>query len=262
MDYPKIHLLNFRDVGGLKTKNGRRVKTGYIFRGSQPALDIDKETIEGIEELGLDGIYDLRDKSTIFNRENYNFPNIKYVNVSVLETIDKKYRNGELDFRSIDVTLWDYVNPTFKDYRNRYREFTKLYTEIPFSQDFNKIFEAMDRHEKMYIHCQGGKDRTGVLFFILLGALGVNEKEILKDYLLSNKVRVKKNRMRLRQGWEKSHKLFCVYFMRKLLVLRKKYYLMTMDSIKKYYGTFNKYLEEHFNITESRLQNWRDYYLE
>lgn len=38
----------------------------------------------------------------------------------------------------------------------------------------------------VYIHCQGGCDRTGTLSFLLLGLLGVLESDLAKEYELSS----------------------------------------------------------------------------
>ncbi len=261
MDYTKIHLLNFRDLGGLKTKDGRSVKSGLLFRSAQPALNLDSESIAGIEELNLDTIFDLRDPKCIKGRVDYQFKYTEYVNLSVLGEIDDKFRMGELDFDAIDVANWDYVNPTVKDFRHKYREYLKLYEEIPFSNAFAKIFEALDRHEKILVHCQGGKDRTGIFFFILLKALGVNENDILKDFFLSNVARKEKNKLRIKEAYERSGKIYCAHYMERLIVVRKKYYKLSMDSILKHYKTFDDFLLMHFHITPERLKNWKDFYL-
>ena len=38
----------------------------------------------------------------------------------------------------------------------------------------------------IYMHCQGGCDRTGTLSFLLLGLLGVSESDLAKEYELSS----------------------------------------------------------------------------
>jgi protein-tyrosine phosphatase len=37
------------------------------------------------------------------------------------------------------------------------------------------------------VHCSLGKDRTGVAIAVLLGALGVSDKDIVRDYTLTNR---------------------------------------------------------------------------
>ncbi len=262
MIYPGIHLLNFRDVGGMKTKDGRSIKNGYLFRSAYIPTDIDKETISNVEALGLNTIFDLRDPFTLSGRTDYPFSNIKNVSLSLLESIDSKFKEDKLDFTAIDVGLWDYSNPTFREFKSKYQEYLKLYKQIPFSKEFTKIFEALDHHEKILVHCQGGKDRTGILFFVLLNALGVNEKDIVKDYLASNFSRKKKNKRRIQESFKKSHKLYCAYYMKKLVVVEKKYYELSIKAIIEEYGSFENYLKKHFNVTKDRIENWKNFYLE
>ena len=38
------------------------------------------------------------------------------------------------------------------------------------------------------VHCSAGKDRTGILSALVLGILGVDEKDIIEDYSITNQV--------------------------------------------------------------------------
>ncbi len=261
MNHPDIQLLNFRDLGGLKTKDGKRIKDGLIFRSAFISPDLDKRSLKNIEKLGLDTIFDLRDPLLIAGRDDYKFNNINNVNLSLLGSINKEFMEGDFDFGAIDVGLWDYSNPTLKEYRRKYKEYLKFYKIIPFAADFSKIFDALDRHEKILVHCQGGKDRTGIFFLILLKALNVNDKDIFKDYLASNDARKEKNAWRIKDAYEKSHKLYCAYYMKKLVVVERKFLKVSMKSILKKYGTFENYLQKHFSISQKRLDDWKAYYL-
>ena len=51
-----------------------------------------------------------------------------------------------------------------------------------------KIFKemlALEDDEALIYHCSMGKDRTGMVSVIVLMALGLEDREILRDYLLS-----------------------------------------------------------------------------
>ncbi|CAA6821460.1 MAG: Protein-tyrosine phosphatase [uncultured Sulfurovum sp.] len=41
-------------------------------------------------------------------------------------------------------------------------------------------------HFPIYIHCTSGKDRTGVIVAVILKALGIEDKVIIEEYLLSD----------------------------------------------------------------------------
>ncbi|MBT8853186.1 tyrosine-protein phosphatase, partial [Lactobacillus delbrueckii subsp. bulgaricus] len=44
---------------------------------------------------------------------------------------------------------------------------------------------ALEDDEALIYHCSMGKDRTGMVSVIVLMALGLEDREILRDYLLS-----------------------------------------------------------------------------
>ena len=57
MYYPMENIENFRDLGGIRTKDGKRVKDGMLFRCA--ALSSASENdIQKIKELGIDTVDD------------------------------------------------------------------------------------------------------------------------------------------------------------------------------------------------------------
>ena len=55
--------------------------------------------------------------------------------------------------------------------QDTYREFFRIVSE--------------ERNTPLLFHCSAGKDRTGIAAALLLGALGVDRKVIIEDYMLS-----------------------------------------------------------------------------
>ena len=131
--------------------------------------------------------------------------------------------------------------------------------EMPFSPAYNRIFEAMDEGKRFDFHCTEGKDRTGIAAFLIELALGRDETEIRKEYLLSNEYRPNKDRSWLKYiGVPKSliaDIAFCESTHDELLDLSEKMIL------EKYNG-FDEYLEKEFGVTEERRNKWREIYLE
>ncbi|WP_366249529.1 tyrosine-protein phosphatase [Terribacillus aidingensis] len=52
-------LYNFRDIGGLPTKNGRMMKTGILFRSGELSR-LSKKDFKKFNQLNINSICDLR----------------------------------------------------------------------------------------------------------------------------------------------------------------------------------------------------------
>lgn len=93
----------------------------------------------------------------------------------------------DIDLRGVDIEFTE--SPLGKEV---------YYTRAPHSQmyvidnydvwrtNIGAVFNAVKHEEPAYIHCQIGTDRTGTIYCILEGLLGVSQSDIDKDYELSN----------------------------------------------------------------------------
>jgi len=67
--------------------------------------------------------------------------------------------------------------------RESYRNYVRLNTH-----SFRELFEHLLAEDApLVMHCTAGKDRTGFACALLLHALGVPERAIAEDYLLTNR---------------------------------------------------------------------------
>lgn len=148
---------NVRDLGGWTGLDGKKVKYGKLFRGaalsdsSYPGLVITGKGRLALAELGIQAELNLGAVDTATSiAANCSYQKIGYYNYATAIT---------------DAT----ARALFK---------TALETIVGW------LSEATPRN--VYIHCQGGCDRTGTLVFQLLGLLGVSESDLAKEYELSS----------------------------------------------------------------------------
>ena len=74
-------------------------------------------------------------------------------------------------------------------------DFKQLYTDIVTEEysrsQLDKVVETLRKNAENGIctlyHCTAGKDRTGIVSMALLRSYGVNNEEIVKDYMLTNR---------------------------------------------------------------------------
>lgn len=147
-EYSEDHANNFRDLGGIKTVDGRSLKYGKIYRGTNvdEATQAEKDYIMGYLNVGLD--VDLRTSGSSHFGDGMDFINGGYT--------------GGID------------------------EFTVEKEKGQFKKIFAKIVEHLEKGDASYIHCRIGADRTGFVCILLEAALGVSPKECSIDYELSS----------------------------------------------------------------------------
>lgn len=146
---------NVRDLGGWTGLNGKKVKYGKIIRGaalndsSLPELLLTGKGRRSLGELAIQAELNLGATDTETSiAANCIYKKIGYTNYAIAIT-------GET-------------------YRAQFKEVLEW------------IVDCLTASKPVYMHCQGGCDRTGTLAFQLLGLLGVSESDLAKEYELSS----------------------------------------------------------------------------
>lgn len=147
------NLVNARDIGGYTGLDGKRIKYGMVYRGSE--LDGKVEPTYKLNENG---------KSVM---------------------LEELYISYDMDLRgtqSVAAALGNNVPREF--FTMRY------YSEI--FQDKNKavmgqILKEFAKPENypIYVHCTYGADRTGTVCFLLEALLGVEKEDLVLEYALT-----------------------------------------------------------------------------
>jgi len=171
IDKKYLPFKNMRDIALIPNhfSNGRKIKEGLIYRSASLSKNNSELILKFLKERKIKYILDIRHKDEL---ENY----IRYNNF-YSEEMKEKY--------VINVPFNTEVNNYIpnKPYINFYYAFLKDFRE-EFGLLFGKYFSNASEN-RLIIHCEGGKDRTGVIVALLLDLLGIERELILQDYLLS-----------------------------------------------------------------------------
>ena len=156
---------NFRDLGGLRTRDGRRLRRGRLFRSDtlQALTAADVHHLRTV--VGLRGVVDLRLAEEVAGEGRGllgEVPEIRYANVP------------------LDMAATEGVPP---DEVMRQLYLGCLSAEAPLVTAIERLGE-MAEHPVVF-HCAAGKDRTGVLAAVLLRMLQVADEHIVGDYMKS-----------------------------------------------------------------------------
>ncbi len=157
--------LNFRDLGGYPTEDGRRLRWGLVYRSDalHHLTAADVERLQG--ELGIRTVIDLRSTAELRTDGR-----------GVLATATLDFHHVPLfDGQMTRPEGWAAVE-TLADRYALLAEFAKA----PIARVVDVLARATG---PAVYHCAAGKDRTGVISAVLLGVLGVPDEVIVADYV-------------------------------------------------------------------------------
>ncbi|GGV41688.1 tyrosine-protein phosphatase [Streptomyces spectabilis] len=174
---------NFRDVGGLPTVDGRRVRHGVLFRSGHLAHATAADAVF-LASLGLHTVFDFRNAADQrLEGPDVELPGVRNVNLPLTDPADgaefwKMVRDGDLDqLRSI-LSDGKAAERMASSYRTIIRERTA---------EHGRVLHALAEDSvPALMHCAAGKDRAGLSIAVALLAVGVEREAIEADYLESN----------------------------------------------------------------------------
>lgn len=169
---------NFRDLGGYRTADGRRVRRGAVFRsahlGTLTAADG-----AAVGKLGVRTIVDLRGVNEAAETPHrLNGVACRIVGAHIEPGIGDKIRRAIEDGSASPFLMMQYLTDHYRDYPRRC------------APGFRTLFATLSdgRHRPLIFHCTAGKDRTGFASALLLTLLGVPWDTVVEDYLRTNEL--------------------------------------------------------------------------
>lgn len=179
-------VVNLRDVGGHPAADGRKVRTGLVFRSGQLAAHDDPEIATLVSD-GLRRVYDLRTTEELDSVPDQIPDHVTSVHLDVLADSDESIAAslGEVmsDVASVNELLAS--GQVQSHYEATYRNLVSMASaRAAYRQLFTGLAEG---DEVALFHCTAGKDRTGWAAATLLEVLGVDRAVITADYLASSK---------------------------------------------------------------------------
>ncbi len=168
---------NFRDLGGWQTADGRVVRWRRLFRADSVHLLTPADVGRARAELGLRTIMDLRNEMEI---EAYGAGLLAESEVSRIHL--------PITSRPREAVVVDGASATLSTLRSPDEMLGVYLGMLEVSSDL--IVAAVDALAgedglPAVFFCTAGKDRTGVLSAVVLGALGVRDADLIEDYFLT-----------------------------------------------------------------------------
>jgi protein-tyrosine phosphatase len=159
--------LNFRDLGGYPTHDGRTIRWGHVFRSDALHLLSTSDVARLRDELCIGDVIDLRSTAEL-RAEGCGPLADEAIRFHHVPLFDGEMRDRREQAAAIDLA-------------DRYFLLAEFAKE-PIARVITTLAETT---APVVYHCAAGKDRTGVVSAVILGLLGVDDEVIVADYALT-----------------------------------------------------------------------------
>lgn len=177
-----VGIVNFRDIGGYPTSDGKQVKWRTFYR-SAPITSCGQD-LDNLETLNIKSILDFRSHWEVKQECDIDLKGSNYYHYSAMKSMDDfvDHKSGSLNIKDLEEDF------AMRDPKEMMKG---LYRDLIFgNQAYQEMFKLLlDGQVPMVFHCSAGKDRTGIAAAFIMLALGVDREIVVDEYMLTNRYR-------------------------------------------------------------------------
>lgn len=190
---------NVRDIGGYPTGDGRSVRWGKVFRADSLSSLTDDD-VNYLHASRIRTVVDFRGPQEVegagpdrvsAGTTHIHTPLLDDSTSAFAAVMTRALAEGDGD--SMAEMLGGGKAEEISEH-GFVRQLGRPATMAGYADTLRRIAEAPD--EPLLYHCAGGKDRTGMMTALLMGILGVPDREIIYDFTLSNHFNERINKQR------------------------------------------------------------------
>lgn len=259
---PLKKLFNTRDLGGLKADGGKTIKYKKLIRSGR-LEKIPQETVDALKELGVTTVIDLRIYTEVEQAPDVLWEGVNYVHLPVLCTAT----TGITRDRSMRITMVKEARRIRQEFGSADNYMSAMYRSVLMSEEPKKqlakaLRMIIENDGCIMWHCSGGKDRAGIVAMLVEALLGVDEKDIICDYMASTRFQ------RKRFFWNRFGIIVAPLTMRfkkilyVMMAAKPRYLLDSIEEMKATYGSVIGYCKAELNVTDEDIEIMRQKYLE
>ena len=256
-------LNNTRDLGGIRTAEGKVIRDGRLFRSGQLYF-ADTEDIKALKQLGIAKIFDFRSSAERTEKPdpdigadiNIHLPIVRDIYAGIAH--DKKSEKMAFDMVIANVAK----DP---DFGIRYMEDTyiKMVADDYAVQQYGSFIRAIADSEGAPVlwHCTAGKDRAGFATVLMLELMGVSREDIIKDYMdtniyLENEIGMILDMLKAKMDIEGAEEAIRDFF-----GAREEYITMLYEYTDKNWGGMDRFIRDAMEIDDETKDKLRRMYL-
>lgn len=225
---------NFRDMGGIRTADGKTVRWGKLLR-SDSLAHLTDEDLAYLETVPVRTIVDFRTETEAAKSPDRNPGSVNTVlHYPVLPgSLDPNVDPEEEYSRPLGDEFMEHLNRSFV---------TDAHIVAVYKEFFRQI--QQDENLPLLFHCSAGKDRTGYAAALILFSLGVDKDTVLQDYMHSAVYLEGKYDDLIARNPER----------KALFTVKPSYLKAAIEAMEKHSGSIEQYLAEELGVDAQKMR--------
>lgn len=256
-------IVNARDLGGYKTTDGRKVRSGLLIRGASLATAKDTD-LALLSDLHVVKVIDFRTDFEKKGKENRPLLGAAYVCLPITTVDDSDAPEELARYKTFDISKLIMI-AAFNERAKTIAQ--ELYPSLVMRPDCQRQFatflrEVIETQDgAVFFHCTQGKDRTGLASAYLLSALGVDRETVIVDFDKTNQVYAKDVRKYSRKVKFFGGKEEEIAVVKAFIGANTENFIKALDLIDAEYGSMDIYLRKVLGLTETDFETLKERYL-
>ena len=248
---------NFRDLGGYRTKDGRYVRWGKVYRSGNLAGLTDSD-YNFLEAIHLKLICDVRTQAERKQQQTkWQGPKPAFLLAPIGE--EAMTRNGSANSNPTNARA-----PRSSGVLEK-RGYEELI--VHYAAQYEKVFHRLAAGDvPLMVHCSSGRDRTGMFAALFLHMLGVPRETVIQDYLLTEKYLPSDSNIENKIAYDIQESMGATHnnhaSLRTRFAMKREVMDSTFRVIDERYGSFNVFRRTQLHISDAELGEIRAMMLE
>lgn len=256
---------NIRQLGGIRTADGRRVRQDLLFRSSTLSNATSKDLNFLHEMLHIRYVIDLRTQEEVDREPDKHIIGSEYVHMPIFDASNDMW---SALLKTEGDSLWDKLlnfSRTRQAHEMMKRVYMGLaddeYCQLQYAAILNILVQAPEG--AVLWHCAQGKDRTGMVAALLLFALGCDRETVVHEFDRSNEDYTDTLALVLHKLHKKGSTTQADEdVITATVAVKTSYFEDALDHIDELYGSMDQYLRDVLVLTDKDREILREKFLE